>query len=124
MPKTTIANPVSWFEVHTADTERAKTFYGELFGWKFNDASPDYSLIGLGDDAPIGGGLMHALEGHSPMTIICVQVPDVAATCAKVEELGGKQLVEPTSMPDGLIFAYVADPDFGILGVFSPPPAA
>jgi predicted enzyme related to lactoylglutathione lyase len=25
------------FEVHVDDMERAKTFYGEVFGWKFEE---------------------------------------------------------------------------------------
>ncbi len=121
MAKTRVASPVSWFEVHTPDTGKAKTFYGELFGWTFSEAAPDYSLISLGDQAPIGGGLAPLIPEQPPMAIICVQVTDVAETCAKVEELGGKVLTPPATMPDGLAFAYVADPDFGVLGVWTPP---
>jgi hypothetical protein len=106
------------------DTARAKTFYGELFGWTFSEAGPDYSLVGLGDDAPIGGGIAPLIEGQAQMAIICVQVADVAETCGRVEELGGHVLTPAQTMDDGLTFAYVADPDFGVLGVRTPPPAA
>ena len=95
MTETRTASPVSWFEVHSPDTTRAKAFYGELFGWTFSEAGPDYSLVGLGDDAPIGGGIAPLIEGQAPMAIICVQVKDVAETCEKVVELGGKVLTPP-----------------------------
>jgi predicted enzyme related to lactoylglutathione lyase len=123
MATTRVASPVSWFEVHTANTDRAKTFLGELFGWTFSDAAPDYSFVGLGDHAPIGGGLAGPIDGQPPMAIICVQVADVAGTCAKVTELGGTIITPPQQTPDGLQFAYVSDPDFGVLGVWTPPAA-
>ena len=78
MAETRTASPVSWFEVHSPDTTRAKAFYGELFGWTFSEAGPDYSLVGLGDDAPIGGGIAPLIEGQAPMAIICVQVEAMA----------------------------------------------
>jgi predicted enzyme related to lactoylglutathione lyase len=122
--KTKVAAPVSWFEVHSPDTAKAKKFYGDVFGWTFNDFSDDYALIGLGDEAPIGGGMAPLIPGVSPTAIVCVQVPDVAATCAHVKELGGRVISEPQTMPEGLTFAYVTDPDGGVLGVWTPPPAS
>ena len=44
-------NPVTWFEIHTANPERAKAFYGAVFGWTFDDAAPGYTMIGLGEGA-------------------------------------------------------------------------
>lgn len=47
-------------------------------------------------------------------------VPDVAATCEKVAEMGGKVLLGPETVPDiGLTF--VEDPDGNHFGVFCPP---
>ena len=56
---TATPHPVTWFEIHTADPVRAKKFYGSVLGWTFDDESmPGYTMIGLGDEAPIGGGLV------------------------------------------------------------------
>jgi hypothetical protein len=52
-----------------------------------------------------------------------VVVPDVAAVCAQVEQLGGKVLVPPTTSKDGLVFADLHDPAGNHFGVFTPPPA-
>jgi predicted enzyme related to lactoylglutathione lyase len=123
MTKTNVANPVSWFEVHAPDAAKAQAFYGELFGWSFSAYDDQYAFIGLGDDAPIGGGLGGLIPGVPPTTIVCVQVPDVAASCGRVVELGGRVIAEPQKTPDGLVFAYVADPDGSVLGVWTPPAA-
>jgi predicted enzyme related to lactoylglutathione lyase len=53
-----------------------------------------------------------------------VQVPDVAAACVRVVELGGTVVMPKQSTPFGLDFAYVADPDGSTFGVWTPPPAA
>jgi predicted enzyme related to lactoylglutathione lyase len=41
-----------------------------------------------------------------------------------VDLAGGKVFVEPTSAPDGLVFAHVLDPQGNHFGLFSPPAAA
>lgn len=115
------ANPVSWFEVHTPDAQRAKDFYGPLFGWTFTDDESGYVLIGQGDGAAIGGGIASTGPEHPAMTVFNVQVPDVAAACARVDELGGKVVMPPQTMPTGLSYAYVADLDGSTFGVWTPP---
>lgn len=74
-----MSNPVTWFEVHTADPDRAKGFYGQLFGWTFTEEAPGYTMIGLGPDAPIGGGIAAGRFGQPPLAVFLVQVADVAA---------------------------------------------
>src|SRR4051812_17779722 len=31
-----------WVELFTSDTQRSRSFYGELFGWTSQDMGPDY----------------------------------------------------------------------------------
>src|SRR5690606_6323066 len=52
------------------------------------------------------------------------EVTDVAATCARVEELGGKVLVPATTTPAGIVLAHVADPAGNHIGLWTPAPAA
>ncbi|HUG83423.1 MAG TPA: VOC family protein [Euzebya sp.] len=117
-------DPVTWFEVHTPDPTRSKTFYGQLFGWTFNDEVPGYSTVLLGDAAPIGGGIASTGPAHRPMTVFNIQVPDVQASCDAVEGAGGKVAMPPQTTPDGLHFAYLTDPDGSTFGVWTPPPAS
>ena len=51
-----------------------------------------------------------------------VKVDDVAATCARTEELGGKVIVAPMTMGDGMAVAYLADPNGAMFALFSPKP--
>lgn len=115
-------NPVTWFEIHSADPERAQRFYGSVFGWTFDDdMMPGYSMIGLGDSAPIKGGVAHT-KGDSPdAAIFMVQVPDVQAALAAVAERGGSVVTEQQQVPTGLTFGYAADPDGSVFGLWCPP---
>ena len=117
-------NPVTWFEVHTADPDRAKRFYGAAFGWRFDDSNEGYTMIELGDDAPIGGGIAHTGRAMPNAGLFMVQVPDVAAALAAVREAGGSVVADAASTPFGLTYGYGADPDGTVFGVWCPPPAS
>ncbi|MFA5885073.1 MAG: VOC family protein [Acidimicrobiia bacterium] len=120
----TTANPVTWFEIHSPDPTAAKAFYGGAFGWTFDDEVPGYSMIAAGTSAPIGGGIASRGPDQPARAVFNVQVPDVETACARVAELGGSVVMAKQSTPDGLEFAYVADPDGATFGLWTPPPAA
>lgn len=123
MTNTTTPNPVTWFEVHSADPDRAKAFYSAVFGWGFDDSMPGYSMIQLGDDAPIGGGILHRDGTEAPNdAVFLVQVPDVAAALAAVSANGGSVVTEQQETPIGLTFGYAANPDGSVFGIWCPPP--
>ena len=117
----TPTNPVTWFEIHTADPERAKAFYGGVFGWTFDDAVPGYTFIQQGDGAPIGGGIA-ATGGETPNdAVFNIQVADVAEALAAVKEHGGSIVVEADKTPTGVTFGYAANPDGSVFGLWTPP---
>ena len=120
--KTTVS-PVAWFEIGAVDPAKSEAFYSDLFGWEFADG-PMGSVYRMteGGDGP-GGGITSA-EGGLPSSyaIFSVMVPDVAATCERITELGGKVLVGPAEVPDaGLKYANVEDPEGNHFGIFTPP---
>lgn len=125
---TTTTNPVNWFEIATPSPEKAKAFYGELFGWTFSaddtDPDTDYSIVDCGPDTPIKGGIFGTGGAMPNYAVPCVMVGDVAAACQRAAELGGSVLVEPQTAPNGLTFAHLRDLDGNHIGVYSPPPAA
>jgi predicted enzyme related to lactoylglutathione lyase len=117
--------PVTWFEIGSDDPQTARDFYDQLFGWSFAVEGP-YSVITTGPDHPLQGGVQDTsipLPDGTPRSyaVICVQVDDVAATCSRVEELGGKIMVPATTTPPGLVYAHVADPAGTHIGVYCPP---
>ena len=119
----TTSQPVTWFEIATADPSGARRFYGELFGWSFTDddaAGSDYQMVHVGPDQ-IGGGLADTKGAPANHAIFYVQVPDVAEACLRAETLGGKVVVPPTEPGGGLVFAQLLDGDGNLIGVWTPP---
>ena len=118
----TATNPVTWFEIHTADPERAKAFYGGAFGWTFDDEStPGYTMILQGDGAPIGGGIATTEDGAPSDAVFNIQVPDVAEALNAVKQHGGSVVVDAQTAPTGLSFGYAANPDGAVFGLWCPP---
>lgn len=113
-------NQLCHFEIMSRDPEKARTFYGTLFDWKFDDASmPGYTLIHTGVDPT--GGLFQTPPGASGSCLnVYVQVKDIDATLKKVRELGGKVLVEKTVIPNTGHFAMFADPEGVVIGIMQP----
>ena len=60
----------------------------------------------------------------APDAVCVVQVPDVAAAAARAEELGGKVVVAPNKLGDGMVIAYLTDPNGSLFALFSPAPAS
>jgi uncharacterized protein len=123
MSNSTTPHPVTWFEVHTANPDQAKAFYGAVFGWRFDDAAPGYTMVELGEGAPIAGGIAHTGGERPNDALFMVQVPDVAAALDAVRTHGGSVVTDVQKGPDGLTFGYAANPDGSVFGIWSPPAA-
>src|SRR5713226_6667908 len=100
------ASSIVWFEIPADNVERARSFYGALFGWKIEKfpGMMDYWHIdtGGGDDAP-DGGLMARKQPQQPITNY-VNVASLTKFAAKVEKLGGKACVPKTAVPQMFFF--------------------
>ena len=120
-----MANPMqgrfTWHELMTSDPNAAGKFYGELFGWKTQemDMGPGgkYTLF-LKQEDRVGGMMKAPMPGMPSFWLTYVGVEDVDASVKQINELGGKTVAPPTTVPDMLRFAVVQDPQgahFGIL---------
>lgn len=82
---------ICWFEIPADDPQRAKKFYGSLFGWKIQKfpGAEDYWHIdtGSGDRTRDGGLILRKHPAQSNTNYVAVSSVDDAA--AKVEKLGG-----------------------------------
>jgi len=123
--KTTPANIV-WFEIPADDPQRAKKFYGKLFGWKINafPGMKDYWHIDTGgsDDTP-DGGLMARKHPGQPITNY-VNVPSVIKFIAKVGKLGGKVCVPKSAVPQMGYFAICQDTENNMFAIWERNPDA
>ncbi len=118
---TAVANPVTWFEIHSAEPARAKEFYRCVFGWSFDESMPEYTEIQLGDGAPIGGGIVDNGGNYPNDAIFMIQVPDVAAAIAAARHAGGSVIADAQTPSGGPTFGYVANPDGAVFGIWCPP---
>jgi uncharacterized protein len=106
-----MAASIVWFEIPADNLERAKAFYGNLFGWKINPfpGMTDYSHIDTGgaDDTP-DGALMARKHPEQPI-INYVSVNSVTEFAKKIEKLGGKICMAKTAVPQMGYFAVCQD---------------
>jgi predicted enzyme related to lactoylglutathione lyase len=113
--------PVAFFEIISADADRARRFYADLFGWQ-GDADPamgGYALIDTGaGDGSIGGGI-GSDDDDQPGVRIYMRIDDLEKYLGRAEELGGTRLVPPTDLPGGYgQIAMFADPDGNRVGLW------
>lgn len=123
------------FEVHVDDMERAKKFYGEVFGWQFEDWSgyvgePYFGVITGKDEPGIDGALMQR-KGPSPEqdqpvnAYVCtMQVEDYDATEELILELGGAVAVPKGPLPGMAWQGYYTDPEGNLFGLHQPDKSA
>src|SRR5258707_816840 len=116
------ASTVSWFESGAPDAGGAKALSGPLFGWSFA-AGGTYTMIAAPGGDPPSGGIFNPGGNIPPYAVFVVQVEDVAATAARTEELGGKVVVAPMTLEDGMVIAYLTDPNGSMFALFIPRPS-
>src|SRR5215471_18400159 len=119
MPKRTsyTQGTPNWVDLQTTDQDAAKSFYGAIFGWSYDDQPMDqgavYSMAKIGEDtvaaiAPQSPEL--AAAGAPPMWNTYLAVDSVDDAAAKVGAAGGKVAMEPFDVMDAGRMAFVIDP--------------
>ncbi|GAA0223797.1 VOC family protein [Cryptosporangium japonicum] len=121
-----LINGVSGFEISTDAPEEIERFYGETFGWKFSEGHGNpYSIIRTPAEGSIFGTLWdnRVKEGSYNWLVICIEVEDVAAVCAKAVEAGGKVRwpLETDPRTGGMEWAHLEDPSGHQIGIYSQP---
>jgi predicted enzyme related to lactoylglutathione lyase len=117
-----LAGKFVWLDLATEDPERARAFYGSVFGWRFRDATQapaPYTLI----ETPLGkiGGMFkrarpaNATVGSRWLGLI--SVGDVAQAARAVRRAGGEVLVGPVAIPGRGTHAVFRDPQGAAFGV-------
>ncbi|MFS0666847.1 VOC family protein [Peribacillus frigoritolerans] len=120
------------FEIHVNDMERAKAFYGEVFGWSFQDWS-DYAgmpyfgaVTGNENEHGIDGALMQRQsappETHQALNAFActIGVENYGITEAKIIENGGKLAMPKFALPGMAWQGYYIDPEGNTFGIHQP----
>ncbi len=110
------------FEIPTDDVERAKKFYGDLFGWKIEKTPGpmDYWMIHTTDEKgekAVDGGMMQRQHPQQQITNY-IDVPSIDQYAAKIEELGGKVVVPKTAVPTFGHFAVCLDTESNTFAIW------
>lgn len=127
-----MGQPVVHFEIIGKDPGKLRSYYGDLFEWKFDTSSPvseavsqpgNYGFVdgnttsdGVGIPGGVGGGM-----GYDAHVLFYVGVPDVEAALRKAESLGGTRRLGPSRNQEaGLVIGHFTDPEGNLIGVAGP----
>ena len=105
------------------DAEKRRSYYSDLFGWKFDSDNPMNSGIVQrdgntnADGIGIGGGVGAAPEGYPGHVTFYVEVPDVEAALAKAERLGGSRMMGPGKVMEQVEIGLFNDPEGHVVGL-------
>jgi predicted enzyme related to lactoylglutathione lyase len=118
-----MGHPVVHFEVIGKDGAKLQSYYSELFGWEIDANNPmSYGIVQRDgnvspDGVGIGGGVGGGPEGYDGHVTFYVGVPDVEASLAKAEELGGTRVFGPDEVMPGLVLGQFTDPEGHVIGL-------
>lgn len=120
----------SYVELHTTDTEGAKAFYGELFGWEPEDVPlPEEAGGGSYTVLRLRGETVAALTPQAPQQreagvppnwFSYVTVASADETAGKAGELGGSVHAPAFDVMEEGRMAVIADPTGAFFGVWEP----
>ncbi len=105
-----IQGKIVWHDLMTSDLERARQFYGELFGWRTKDEG-GWSFITPADDDKHFGTLMTLpAPNMPPHWVPYLAVADLDAAMAAIPAAGGKLHTAKMKAGTTGTFAIAADP--------------
>ena len=106
-------------EIPSSDVQRCKSFYGEVFGWQFQEIPEmdDYVMYTTREGG-IGGGISTRGDQTPPHMLNYVLVSDIETTVERVRNNGGNVLMEKTEVPNAGWFAIIQDPENNIFGIW------
>lgn len=118
-----MATNVSHFAINADDVARARRFYENVFGWRFDAwGPPGFFQIETGDDDSPGlrGALQQRRELAEGVRITgfecTIGVPDVDAAAAAITSGGGQVLMERTTIAGVGHLIFFEDTEGNIAG--------
>lgn len=102
-------------EFNVRDIARSKAFYGQVFGWQFQDYGPTYTEF---SDGRLSGGFTVGEEVRPGGPLIILYADNLAQTQARAEAAGASISRAVFAFPGGRRFHFI-DPDGYELAVWS-----
>jgi hypothetical protein len=106
---------IDYIEFGVTDVAGAKRFYGQVFGWKFEDYGPDYASFA---DGRLTGGFTKVAKVQAGGPLVVIFAADLEAAEGQVRAAGGAIVRPMFSFPGGRRFHFT-DPSGNELAVWS-----
>ncbi|MFE1248765.1 VOC family protein [Streptomyces sp. NPDC058741] len=108
-----------WVDVQLPDVEAGKRFYGELFGWTFEDWFGPFTRALKGGE-PVAA-LIRKVDGRMPTVwTVYFATPDAGALARRVREAGGQVVSAPVPAGELGVTALVTDPEGAVFALWQP----
>ncbi|MGW4434320.1 VOC family protein [Streptomyces sp. NPDC004596] len=108
-----------WVDAELPDVEAGKRFYGELFGWEFEEAhgSSVWALL----DGDRVASLAPKSDGRMPTVwTVSFATADARALGRRITEAGGQLVMAPFPVGDLGTAALAADPEGAVFALWQP----
>ena len=119
------------FEIPADDLERAKSFYGKVFGWQIDSwpmqnggvytglttTAVDEKTMTPTEPGAINGG-MTLRDTATPAPVITIDVEDIDAALADIAASGGSTVTPRTAIPGMGAFGYFKDSEGNVMGLW------
>jgi predicted enzyme related to lactoylglutathione lyase len=122
------------FEIPADDVDRAKNFYGSIFGWDLQTmpmGGGEYTTVITTpvdeqtrmptEPGAINGGLMQRDES-TPAPVITIEVDAIDQALTQIVESGGSTVTARTPIPGMGAFAYFKDSEGNVVGLWETTP--
>jgi uncharacterized protein len=120
---TLVAGAPCWIDLYSSDTDKAKEFYGRLFGWTTLDPGPEYGgyFIFQKDGKAVAGCMGNDGEQSYPDSwTVFLNTDDADRTAADAAAYGGQVHVEPMDVTQNGRFTMISDPGGAAIGGWQP----
>ncbi len=109
---------INYVELPAEDFTKAKAFYGDVFGWTFEDYGDCYCAFS--DGSMDGGFYRSPLRSDSSQgaALVVLYAEDLEATLGRITSAGGELCKPIFSFPGGRRFHFL-DPNRNELAVWS-----
>ncbi len=122
----------AYFDFTVEDVSKARSFFEQVFGWKFEKFPMPYEYyrIQAGDpeepgiDGGIGAISDTKITGGKPLTQVTIPVPDLDQFISKIQENDGHVIESKMAIPGIGWYATCAEPGGLMFGMLEADPAA
>ncbi|WNI15942.1 VOC family protein [Actinacidiphila sp. ITFR-21] len=111
-----------WADVALPDPDAGKRFYGELFGWTFQDQGEEFGHYAMAlRDGRNAAALAGKMNASTPTAwSVYLASSDIGKTAVRIREAGGQIVFGPDAVGDSGAMMGVIDPGGSYLGVWQP----